>query len=524
MPIDAQIPLMVRPPQFESPVQTIGQIMQMRDVASQVALRQAQTATAQQNAADLKAQTDQRNRDLTDQNTVQEWMKDPANAYAFGQGKLDGLNGKVQPKTLGALQTTVLDAQSKHQTIDQATLKLNKERLEAIQSGLDGLTTLPDDDARASAWPGLKQQWASQGYLKDLPPGLVPDAITGKPDQIQGFAAQLGLAKGLTDASLARKKEVQTTATSAAQATKDTAEATKAVTETAAQQRSQDAAQVAAALEQGGPTAAQSVLSQLPPERAAIFQGITNPAVVRHLGMTPEQASAEAGKQAELARQTAQLAESLRHNKVEEGQGAARVGIEASKNRREQDIYNQTYGPGANTALQGVEPALRKPAAAAAQKAGDAHIKAQAAQRDMQSFIDLANAGNKEANAYIDTEGVLNLNTGRGISRVNRQEIDQYKGAGSAYDKVVGAIQKLATGKAKTEDVMKAMAELHSTIAQNSDATYSDALRNIDQNYRSHFSQTVGGIPTPASQAEYNALPKGAQFHKPNDPAVYRKQ
>ncbi len=33
-----------------------------------------------------------------------------------------------------------------------------------------------------------------------------------------------------------------------------------------------------------------------------------------------------------------------------------------------------------------------------------------------------------------------------------------------------------------------------------------------------------GNIPTPASQAEYNALSKGAQFRKPNDPKVYTKQ
>ncbi len=33
-----------------------------------------------------------------------------------------------------------------------------------------------------------------------------------------------------------------------------------------------------------------------------------------------------------------------------------------------------------------------------------------------------------------------------------------------------------------------------------------------------------GGPPTPATQAEFNALPKGAAFKKPNDPTIYHKQ
>ena len=70
------IPLQVQTPTPQQPVQTIGQLMNIRDMASQVALRNAQTQQATQQSQDIAQQAEQRQRDLADQSTIQEAMRD----------------------------------------------------------------------------------------------------------------------------------------------------------------------------------------------------------------------------------------------------------------------------------------------------------------------------------------------------------------------------------------------------------------------------------------------------------------
>jgi hypothetical protein len=48
--------------------------------------------------------------------------------------------------------------------------------------------------------------------------------------------------------------------------------------------------------------------------------------------------------------------------------------------------------------------------------------------------------------------------------------------------------------------------------------------RGFDPTTMKPVAQAGGAIPTPKSQAEFDALPKGARFNKPNDPKVYVKQ
>src|SRR6266699_3048237 len=98
MPLDPSIPLSFKAPEATSPIANISQIMQMRGLASEVALRNAQTEQAQQNAKDLQVQAEGRRADLTDQNTMRELMSDPATAKQIGSGDLTPLYGKIQQK------------------------------------------------------------------------------------------------------------------------------------------------------------------------------------------------------------------------------------------------------------------------------------------------------------------------------------------------------------------------------------------------------------------------------------------
>jgi len=140
--------------------------------------------------------------------------------------------------------------------------------------------------------------------------------------------------------------------------------------------------------------------------------------------------------------------------------------------------------------LANVPPNLHKDVLDKVQKVQDDYTTAQQAADDMQSFIDAMRSGNKQASAYIDTEGVLTLNTGRGVKRVNQAEIASYEGAGSIYDRVVGALKKGTTGVGKSDSVINDIEQLHQTIINNATGARDRKLKSIDATYRSGFAPT----------------------------------
>jgi hypothetical protein len=212
------------------------------------------------------------------------------------------------------------------------------------------------------------------------------------------------------------------------------------------------------------------------------------------------------------------------------------LSLDAQRNQREQDIYNQTYGPGANEALVGVDPKLRTQATSAAQKAADEHLKAQAAQQDMKTFLDLAKSGNKEAHAYLSPEGVLTLNTARGVTRVNRQEIEAYANAGNLFDNIAGKVAKLTSGQSVPVSVLKDIEVLHQRIAGNADAAYNAKLQGINQNYHSNFkpigqgsASSSSAVPDPVKNALKNTpagihtLSDGSKWLKTADGSITKQ-
>jgi hypothetical protein len=150
--------------------------------------------------------------------------------------------------------------------------------------------------------------------------------------------------------------------------------------------------------------------------------------------------------------------------------------------------------------LRGVAPHLVAPAAADATKYGQEYADAVAAANDMKTFVDMAKGGNKIAYAYSPTEGVLTLNTARGVKRVNMAEISSYGGAGSALDRVKGFLGKQTSGASIPDNVLNDMQSLHQAIAGNAQTTYSNKLKNVNSTYGSHFEPVnMGGPPAGAT-------------------------
>lgn len=158
------------------------------------------------------------------------------------------------------------------------------------------------------------------------------------------------------------------------------------------------------------------------------------------------------------------------------------------------------------TPLANVKPNLVAPAAAAAQKAGEAFTQAQQAADDMKSMVDLAKQGNKIAYAYSPVTGVLQINVAGQTKRINTTEIEQYGGAGSALDRIKGFLGKQESGASIPENILQDMGTVSQSYLGNAQKKYDADLKLVDRNYGSSFSggksQSAFKIPDGAPSAQ----------------------
>lgn len=161
--------------------------------------------------------------------------------------------------------------------------------------------------------------------------------------------------------------------------------------------------------------------------------------------------------------------------------------------------------PQAGGSLLNVDPRMVPAASADAVKVGQAFADSTQAAADMHTFTKDARAGNTIAYAYSPTEGVLTLNSGRGIKRVNMNEIQAYGGAGSAWERIKGFLGKQATGASIPEDVLKDIDTLHDDVLTNAARAYGNKLKVINQTYGSTFEPVQFDTPQSEQQAPAKA-------------------
>lgn len=462
MPVDPSIALQTQSP--PGPLDQYAKVMALRNLLGQGQLQQQQI---QEGQIDLEA----KRRDFTGQQALSDAIQKNMTQGPDGTpvinhaGVTQALGASGQGRLIPGYMTGVLAQQKAQADAKKLQLENATSSLDLASRQFEAASDQNSWDAAIATAHGLGIDTAKQG----IPDVFSPAAKV----TVQALGMTVKEKLAAQSAALDAQARKQTADTGA---TKEQAELPKQQADSAQAVRANLAAQLGATTSQAE---YQKILNAAPFEVAREFDGKT-PEQARKLGMSAEQQT--------------QAGETGRHNAVEETQGAARIGVanaelglSRSKEAREQQIYDQTYGPGANQALIGVPPNLRTAATAAAQKAADEYNKAGAAQRDMQTFLDAAKAGNKEAYAYLSPEGVLTLNTGRGVTRVNRQEIDAYAGAGSLFDQIAGKAGKLIAGKSVPDDVLKDIENLHQKISGNSTATYNQKLASINQNYRANF-------------------------------------
>jgi hypothetical protein len=229
MPIDPSIPLQVQTPAPVNPLQTLSVLAQLRGQQTEMALRNAQLAQANAQTQDLQAQADQRNRDLTDNNTIQQALQDPVKAKKLLTGDTSPITGLVTPQSEQKFKIAQQGIEEKRQTLD--TTALTNRSTAATQAGqtLAGLQQIAETqgiDAANSAYPGALNGLRSAGVLKNLgvDEGQLPNQFDDV-DHIARLAASIGADGALTDKILGNRKTQQEINTSKATADKDSAQA-----------------------------------------------------------------------------------------------------------------------------------------------------------------------------------------------------------------------------------------------------------------------------------------------------------
>ena len=522
----ASIPLAIQTPPPISPMQNIGQLMQVRDAMSQIALRNAQTQAAQQQAEDVQAQAQQRARDLQSQNHIQELMADPNVQAEIGSGNYSTILKSATPTVADAVIKNLQAMQTTAQTLAKGKADFYSSGRAMLGAGIQGLD--PTDDTRAAQQyndflgvlgkehPELAQQ------LKPLQPG--PDFR----QKISSLAASNGVARSILENQAALEKEQAATAASNASASSSTATAAKTAAETpgavavsSRETMATDLMRKAIAASAAGQNPIDTALP-VATDKQAHDSYVTAYQAALSTG-DPKAASAIV----EAAARHAATISMADNPQVRQGEVKKAVAVESATApiRTAQQVSAQRQMYGGNAAVSEVAPHLIPIAIADANKVGQDYSQAAGDAKRIQDFVAAAQSGNKAAPGLIPITELRQL-----VNRVNPQELNAVSNsAGNAFDKVQGFFNKWTEGQPIPPEVLKDTATIANTLAQAAKRTANYKLQTVNHNYGSKFQlPEIGGESTPPDTSggyQKNHIYGGLEYlgGDPNVQASWRK-
>jgi hypothetical protein len=457
MPIDPSISLGVRPPviqplQIQSPLEQYGKVLTLRNL-----MQEQQSGQLGLQAQQLKLQQEQKGIQ-EDANIRQLYATNPNPSHA----EIISTVGPVRGAALIKAQAEQYEQQLKTNAAKAARIG------QLAGSAVDAPTY------KNAIMTAVTENLIPADHGRELAALDWNDPATQA--QVKQFQTQALTAEQQHTAALADLEEKRKAALAPAELATKQAESEQ-------KQRQIEASTLAPALARGA-VAYQQALSALPPARAVLYSGFQTPRDLLMFASTPtEQITAQQA--------AATAAATEKQHGVQNAFEQTRINIEKQRQAREENIYQQTYGAGANQSLVGVDPKLRTQATKEAQKMGDDFAKAQAAADQFQSLVDLTKSGNKAAGSNLPLIGVETLNAINGIKRINKDEIKQYGSAGSLYDKIVGKLAGAAIGQPISADVLKDIEAMHNTLRQNSEAEFTSRRKGLNDVYKSNFPTEV---------------------------------
>lgn len=180
MPLDPSIPLQVRSPQFQSPIELSQSAATLRQLGLQSQASQLNIDQAQRNMAQEKTLAD-----LYRSNT------DPTTGQVNQQGVVSGMASAGLGEKIPAYQKSLADA-SKSQTDQQtAEFELHKKRLDMLNAGISSLLSKPDlnhDDVVTQI-----NNFVNQGLITPDQGAEAARNTPGRPEQLRPFLVQKGM-------------------------------------------------------------------------------------------------------------------------------------------------------------------------------------------------------------------------------------------------------------------------------------------------------------------------------------------
>ena len=462
------IPLMGQTPAAVNPIQSLGQLLSLRDQTSQIALRQAQTQQANQQAADLQVQAQARQRALQDQTALRQALVDPDHpeyAKQAGKGDYSFMNGRADPTSVNQWTTQTLGQIKEAALTDAETLK-NKAALhdEAAKS-IDSLALLPPDQ-RIAAYPGVVN------HLKNLPGGgsvNFPASFDGTDASLNQIAALNNVLGEHTKSALALKEQQTTQQKTAAEAANLAAETPGKSAESEKSQLLLNQMKQFIANPQVGENA---IDVAIPKEQNAQLNAAYH----------AEYASAAArgdlaGAQAAITKAVAAAGEramkldpTIRSAEVQDaGRKAAEIApidIQKSNIQNSQKEYLDSL---------------------------DTLNTSRAASAQFQRVLDLANAGNQVAGPQLKTMLQEAINSVQGIKRPS--SVAGSTELGSAVDRIKGWIGQQNEGKPLDENIRKDLSQVIDSLQTGAVQAHNQRVQSIGQVYHTQYPQEQ--VPAP---------------------------
>jgi len=330
--IDPTIALSYRPPQVESPIEAYGQAMNLRSLANQQQLQQQQLQTGQLQQQALGQENQMRQTQMAQTQALNQAYKDSLTIGADGSASVDSgkLTKALAAAGAGSRIPEVLKGVTEYQQSIANLAKTNSE-LAALQTdaagGLGATVKSADYDPRL--FMTLAQHAVDAKAVDPKLIGPMMDQVGQALQQDPSGKTAQALVRRVSDSFIAQSPAQQKLAAEAltAQGAADRGKA--ALTDAALKQDQADKQAAAMKLAAAGSQAEYAnALNALPHGLAVQFppaetwNAQTTPKAALRVAMTPEQ-------QTQADQAAANAAETARHNKTEESQGARRIGIEA---------------------------------------------------------------------------------------------------------------------------------------------------------------------------------------------------
>lgn len=526
MPIDPVLAGGIHPTvEAQSPLQTVGALMQLRGQMSDIALHNQQIEASKQQQADIAEQAAQRARVNQSTQKLQGLLQDSTVHDAIGKGDFSPIwKAGITPDVAAPFIKNIQDMQETAQKLQKGKADFYASGRSEFGKGLEGILSEKDDAIAADQYNGLRNTLgAEHPELAQQLPQLM--AGPNFRQNLKDLAATNGVARAILENQKKLEGDQAKIDEANALAGKNTAEADRIKFELDLIKGASNGTQDAEIEKRftGHPETAQAA-------KDAFRQTLHATGDLKAAGAEVNKIyENEIGAASKIKSETtAKVAEQAAMLPGEVKKAVAVENATAPAKVAEQVAAARALRAGDNAAVAGVAPGAVSQVQEHAIKLDQDYATAKEATDAMDRLISLATNGNKAAGANAALAGVGAVNAINGIKRINSAEIAQYGTAGSLLDEIKGKLGKWTEGKPIPAGVLKDIKELHDQLGTQAYQKYTGALDSLNKRTGATYQPTYaapGGAVLPRGNGAAIDKATARKFYEAagGDPAKAQK-